>query len=201
MIEAIVAGIRATSPTEAVSVVLGFAYSLLAVKRSRWCWVAGGAGSALLIYLSFAARLPMQALLQAYYVAMSVYGYWHWSHDAKDEGTRAVTVWPLRWHVLAWVAIVAVSALSARLLASRTQAAWPFLDSLTTWASLFATWLVARVKLENWLYWIVIDAISVLLYGEQGLVFVALLFAVYLVVSAVGFLTWLRTWRAHAQPT
>ena len=60
---------------------------------------------------------------------------------------------------------------------------------------------MAQVKLENWLYWIVFDAISVFLFAAQGLMFVALLFAVYLVVSAVGFVSWFRTWRAPAQPT
>ncbi|MEP7243777.1 MAG: nicotinamide riboside transporter PnuC [Gammaproteobacteria bacterium] len=199
MIEEILAGLRATSPLEAVSVVFGFAYSVLAVKRSRWCWVAGFISSAILIYLSWGAKLPMQACLQAYYVAMAVYGFWRWSRD-DGEGTRAVTTWPLKSHLIGWVVIVLVSVVSSRLLADQTQAAWPFLDSLTTWGSLLATWLVTQLKLENWLYWIAMDCISVFLFASQGLMFVALLFAVYLVVSSVGFVTWFKTWRASAQP-
>jgi nicotinamide mononucleotide transporter len=200
LVDAIMAGLAATTPLEAASVVLGFAYSLLAVKRSRWCWVAGGLGSAILIYLAAGARLPMQAALQAYYVAMSVYGFWHWSR-AEGEATREVTTWPLRNHVLAWVAVVIVSAITARWLASQTLAAWPFLDSLTTWGSLFATWLVARVKLENWLYWIAIDSVLTFLFAVQGLYFVALLSAVYLVVAVVGFLKWLKTYRTPVPAT
>ncbi len=200
MIESIVAGFAATTPLEVVSVVLGFLYSVLAVQRTRWCWVAGGLSSALLIYLAARARLPMQATLQAFYVVMSVYGFWRWSRQ-RGEATRAVTTLPLRVHLIAWVVILIVAAASSRWLAAQTQAAWPLLDSLTTWASLFATWLVAQVKLENWLYWIVVDSISVFLFGAQGLVFVALLFAAYLVVSAVGFVTWLKTYRAHAPAT
>jgi nicotinamide mononucleotide transporter len=200
MIESIIAGLAATTPPEAVSVVLGFAYSVLAVKRSRWCWMAGGASSAILIYLAWGAKLPMQACLQAYYVAMAVYGFWRWSRD-QGEATRAVTTWPLKAHLLSWAVILAISALSSKFLSGQTQAAWPFLDSLTTWGSLLATWLVTQVKLENWLYWIAMDAISVFLFASQGLAFVALLFAAYLVVSAVGWVAWFRTWRAHAQPT
>jgi nicotinamide mononucleotide transporter len=200
VIESVLAGLAATTPLEGVSVVLGIAYALLAVKRNRWCWVAGGLGAAILVYLSWVARLPMQAALQAYYAAMGIYGFWRWSR-AEGEATRAVTTLPLKMHLLAWAGVLTVSAISSWLLAGKTQAAWPFLDSLTTYGSLFATWLVAQVKLENWLYWIVLDAISVFLYGAQGLMFVALLFVVYLVVAAVGFLAWFRTWRAHAQPT
>ena len=196
----VIAGLKATSPLEAVSVVFGFAYSVLAILRTRWCWVAAFISSAALIYLSWVSRLPMQASLQAYYVAMALYGFWHWS---KDEGkaARAVTTWPLLNHGIGWVAILLVSLISSRVLAGQTQAAWPFLDSLTTWGSLFATWLIAQVKLENWLYFLVFDAISVYLFVAQGLTFVALLFVAYLIVAAVGFFSWFRTWRAAAQPT
>jgi len=200
VIESILSGLAATTPVEGVSVVLGLLYSILAVKRSRWCWVAGGLGSAILVYLSWVAKLPMQAALQVYYTGMGVYGFWRWS-QVEGEATPAVSTLPLAKHVIAWAAILIVTAISSRYLAGQTQAAWPFLDSLTTWGSLFATWLVAQVKLENWLYWIVFDAISMFLFAAQGLMFVALLFAVYLVVAAVGFFTWFRTWRAHAQPT
>jgi nicotinamide mononucleotide transporter len=197
----VITGLKATTPLEAVSVVFGFAYTVLAVKRTRWCWVAALLSSAPLVYLAWVSRLPMQAALQAYYVAMAVYGFWHWSRDA-GKATRAVTTWPAVNHAIAWAAILVVSyAWSRFFLAGQTQAAWPFLDSLTTFGSLVATWLMAQVKLENWFYWIVLDAISVFLFATQGLMLVALLFTAYLVLSAIGFFTWFRTWRTAVQPT
>ena len=188
-------GLLATSPAEAASVVLALAYAVLAIRRSRWCWVTGGLSSAIMIYLYLDRRLPMQAALQVYYVVISVYGWWHWTREEQIQGTLAVSTWPLRWHLAACAAVVLISALTARWLATQTQAAWPFLDSLTTWGSLYATWLQARVKLENWLYWICIDSVLGFLFGTQGLYFVALLSVVYLGVSAVGFIRWLKTYR------
>jgi nicotinamide mononucleotide transporter len=79
-----------------------------------------------------------------------------------------------------------------------SQAAWPFLDSLVMWGSLLATWLTAQVKLENWLYWIAFDSIAIFLYASQKLVFIALLFAAYLVIAAVGYITWLKSRRVPA---
>jgi len=193
--DAIWSGLVATSPAEAVSVALGLAYSVLAIRRSRWCWVTGGLSSAIMIYLSLNARLPMQAALQVYYVVISVYGWWYWTREEEAQGTLLVSTWPLRKHLAACVAVVLISALTARWLATQTQAAWPFLDSLTTWGSLYATWLQARVKLENWLYWICIDSVLAFLFGTQGLYFVALLSVLYLGFSAVGFIKWLRTYR------
>jgi len=192
--DAIWSGLVATSPAEAVSVALGLAYAVLAIRKSRWCWVAGGVSSAIMIYLSLVARLPMQAALQVYYVVISVYGWWHWTREQESQGMLAVTTWPIRWHLAACAGVVLMSALTARWL-SNTQAAWPFLDSLTTWGSLYATWLQARVKLENWLYWICIDSVLGFLFGTQGLYFVALLSVVYLGFSAVGFIRWLKTYR------
>ena len=192
--DAIWSGLVATSPAEAVSVALGLAYAVLAIRKSRWCWVAGGVSSAIMIYLSLVARLPMQAALQVYYVVISVYGWWHWTREEESQGMLAVTTWPIRWHLAACAGVVLMSALTARWL-SHTQAAWPFLDSLTTWGSLYATWLQARVKLENWLYWICIDSVLGFLFGTQGLYFVALLSVVYLGFSAVGFIRWLKTYR------
>lgn len=195
VIDAAWSGLVATSPAEAVSVALGLAYAVLAIRRSRWCWVTGGLSSAIMIYLSLHARLPMQAALQVYYVVISAYGWWYWTREEEAQGTLVVSTWPLHLHVLACAATVLISALTARWLASQTQAAWPFLDSLTTWGSLYATWLQARVKLENWLYWLFIDSILAFLFGTQGLYLFALLSVVYLGVSAVGFLRWLKTYR------
>ena len=61
--------------------------------------------------------------------------------------------------------------------------------------SLSAAWLTARGKLENWLYWIAIDAVQAWLYTAQGLAFTAFLFLVYLVIASVGFIEWSKTYR------
>jgi nicotinamide mononucleotide transporter len=196
LIDSVLEGLRNTSTPEAVSVVFGLLYSILAVVRTRWCWAAGGISSAILVVLSWKAKLPMQALLQAYYVGMAVYGFWHWSRESGKN--TEVTFWPLRAHAIALAAVVLVSVLNARFVLNDTEAAWPFLDSLVMCGSLLATWLTAQVKLENWLYWIVFDAIGIFLYAWQGLMFVALLLTAYLIISAVGFFTWLRSRRVVA---
>jgi nicotinamide mononucleotide transporter len=193
--DGVVAGLLATRTSEAVSSLLGLAYSVLAIWRSRWCWIAGGISSALLVYLALDARLPMQSALNVYYVVVSVYGWWHWTREEDTHGNIVVGVWPVGLHLAACIGIAAISWLTARWLVAETQAAWPFLDSLTTWGSLFATWLAARVKLENWLYWLVIDSLLVLLFAAQGLYFIALLSVLYVGFSVVGFVRWLRTYR------
>lgn len=201
MLQSIIDGLLATTPLEAVSVLLGIAYLLLAVRRNRLCWVAGGSSAAIMIYLSAVRGLPMQAALQAYYVGMSVYGFWRWQEQATHS-MRPVTTMPAWSHFAAWLAIAAISAVSARgLLMTGANAAWPFLDSLTTWGSLYTTWLVAQMKLENWIYWIGINSLLAFLFAEQGLMLWALLSAAYVVMSVVGFGSWLKAYRVRVPAT
>jgi nicotinamide mononucleotide transporter len=178
-----------------VAVVLGLAYVLLAARRSRWCWVAGALSSLILAVLAWQARLPMQAALNIWYVLMSAYGWYHWS---RESGT-VIRLWPAWKHLAGVATSLILAAFAASWLSSGTQAAWPYLDSATTLLSLLATWLVARMVLENWIYWIVIDAALVFLFAAQGLVFVALQFVIYLVVAVAGFISWIRLYRQQSR--
>jgi nicotinamide mononucleotide transporter len=196
MIDGLLAELRATTALEAVAALLGLLYVTLIVRRQRAGWIAGAVSSAIYVYLAYAARLPMQALLQAWYVLMGVYGWYSWTRNAAQEGGR-IRLWRPGRHLLAIAGIVAVSALTARLLAAETHAAWPWIDSLTTWTSVFATWLVTRMHLENWLYWMVNDLLTVFLFGAQSHPLTALLYVIFLGFSVAGFLAWRRQYRSQ----
>ncbi|MEZ5498764.1 MAG: nicotinamide riboside transporter PnuC [Steroidobacteraceae bacterium] len=201
MIEQVLAGLAATTAAEAVSVLLGIVYALLAVRQNRYCWIAGGLSSAILVYLSAQALLPMQAVLQSYYVLIAIYGYWRWSRASTGAaGDNQISVWPAAYHLLAVALIAAAALFFAEKLVSVTPAAWPHLDIATTLASLLASWFVTQMKLENWLYWIVIDLLSVVMYAAQGLMFVAFLYVAFLCIACVGFFTWLKRYRLQSLP-
>jgi len=82
----------------------------------------------------------------------------------------------------------------------RTDAAFPFLDSFTTIAAVVATYMVANKILENWVYWFVIDGISVYLYQARELYVTSLLFVLYLVLIFIGFHRWWFDWRGQDAP-
>ena len=175
----------------------GVAYAVLAARRNRLCWIAGAVSSMCAAVLSGVNKLPMQAALQVFYVGMSVYGWWSWSRSSSN-GELTVGVWPLRWHVVAGLVLVAASLLSAYLLMPSNMAAWPLLDSLTTWFSLLATWLAARARLENWLYWIVINGVMVYLFYAQEVWGMAVLSVLLMGIAVSGFVAWRRRYRAQA---
>lgn len=197
MIDALLRELYATSAAEFVAVVLGVSYVLLILKCNRLGWLAGAASSIIYVYLAARAHLPMQSVLQFYYVVMSVYGWRNWTRAQQQQG-GGIGRWPVRNHVLALLAIALLSALTAQWLRRETHAAWPYLDSMTTWISLFATWLIARLKLENWLYWIAADSVMVYLFAAQGYPFTAALFLTYMVIAVFGFREWLHKYRLQS---
>jgi nicotinamide mononucleotide transporter len=183
-------GLANTVPAEWIADVTGVLYALLVMWRRRLGWVFGGVSSLILAVLTWQARLPMQALLQVSYVLAAVYGWWSWS---RPGNARPISVWHWRGHLAAIAGCVLVSLLLSKLLTQ--DSAFPFLDSLVFCTGMLATWLLARVHLENWAYWILIDATSIYLCIKQGLVAVAQLFVVYLCIAVVGLAGWWKTWR------
>jgi nicotinamide mononucleotide transporter len=182
-----------------VALATGVAYAVLAARRNRLCWIAGAVSSACAAVLAGLNKLPMQAGLQVFYVAMSVYGWWSWRRSVSD-GELIVGVWPLGWHLGAALVLAVLSLVTAYWLRPANVAAWPLLDSLTTWFSLLATWLAARARIENWLYWVVINAIMVFLFYAQEVWGMALLSVFLMVIAIGGFMSWRRRFRLQGAP-
>ena len=190
----IVASSRWRDAAEIVAVMLAIAYLVLAIRENVLCWLAAFLSSALYLAVFFAARLYMESVLQVFYAAMAVYGYRQWRYGGAQHSGLAITTWSLRRHALA-LGIVAVASLAIGGLMSRTNAAFPFVDAFTTSGAIVTTYMVARKILENWLYWFVIDGVSVFLYMARDLNFTAALFVLYLVLIVIGFTRWHREWR------
>lgn len=185
----------ATSTWELLAVLLAIAYLLLALRENSLCWYCALASTAIFTGLFWDVSLLMESALNVYYMAMAVYGWWQWrgSKGAETNSGKSairISVWPLRNHLLAWSVIAGLTLISGNLLANNTTAALPYLDSFTTWGSVLTTWMVTQKILENWLYWIVIDAISIVLYIDRGLHLTSLLFVAYVIIVVFGFFAW-----------
>jgi nicotinamide mononucleotide transporter len=183
------------SIAEACAVALAVAYLILAIRQNVLCWLAAFVSSLIYLTVFYTAQLYMESALQIFYAAMAAYGYWQWTRGGTDASGLRITIWSLRQHANALTLILTAS-LSFGYLMSRTDAAFPYVDSFTTVAAIVTTYMVARKVLENWLYWFVIDSVSVYVYLERGLTLTALLFVVYLVLIVIGWRRWWIDWRA-----
>lgn len=185
--------VSALSLWEALAVLLALAYVILAARESLWCWPAAFFSTAIYTAIFWQVALLMESVLNVYYMAMAVYGFWRWQQGRNHHSD--IVRWPWQRHAL-WLTGLAIVALACGyVMANYTHAAFPWLDSATTVCAIFATWLVAQKVLENWLYWIVIDAVSIYLYLQKGLYLTSALFVLYVLLAAWGY----RVWRNHYQ--
>ena len=181
-----------TSWIELLAAALAVAYLLLAIGQRLSCWFAAFISSVLYVWVLFNARLYMESVLNAYYAAMAVYGFWQWQHG-KGGGALTVNRWPVAHHAFAALGIVALSLVTAFFLRRYTPAAMPFPDSMVAWGSVFATFLVARKVYENWYWWLLIDSVSMCLYYTRHLYATTLLFGLYLILIVIGMREWRRS--------
>jgi nicotinamide mononucleotide transporter len=183
---------RDTSGAEIIAAALAVAYLVLAIRQRLECWFAAFASSCLYVWVLFGARLYMESALNAFYAAMAVYGFWQWQ-QGRGGSALAVCRWPIARHVAGGLGVIALSVVSSYYLRRFTPAAWPFVDSMVTWSSVFATFLVARKVYENWHWWLVIDSVSLCLYISRRLYLTMLLFGLYLVLIVIGMRQWRRS--------
>lgn len=194
------------TPVEFAAVLTSIAYAWLAARNQIWCWFFGILSSALTLYaLYFYFQLYAESLLQIYYIGMAIYGYFTWSKggryssdhtiDSSAMDEKPIEIWSIQKHVWLIIGGIVLTGLMGRFLAAYTAAASTYLDSFTTVFAILATVMTARRVLENWLYWIVIDSISIYLYATRGGYFFAFLFLAYTFIALMGFINWQKQFR------
>jgi len=194
---------------EIIAVLASLAYVILASREHSGCWPAGILGSSIYVIVFFQYKLYMDSALNIFYVVMAVYGWLMWKNRqpeidlvaAAPKNTTTIKQWHAIKHINAIAVILLLSALSGFYLDNYTDAAYPYFDSLTTWSSFLATWMVVNKILETWLYWIVIDAASIYLYINKELYFTALLFGLYVIIATYGYLHWKKLYQNNTHET
>ena len=174
---------------ESIAVLFSVLYVILATKQNIWCWAAAGISVALYIYICFSAQLFPETGLQVFYLIMAFYGYYNW---AKKEQDLQITQWSAGKHLTLIITGAIITFLMGFYFATYTSAKMPIVDSFTTVFSVIATYMVVKKILGNWLYWIVIDTVSVYLFYSRDLHLTSLLFIVYTIIAVFGYFSWMK---------
>lgn len=197
----ILSGFTAMSHWEYIAVALSMAYLLLAIKENLWCWPAAFFSTLIYTIMYWNGALLMESLLNFYYMYMAVFGWVVWRKGKANQAQRLITSWPVNRHIILIVLTTFVSLAIGYVMQNYTHADFAYLDSFTTCFAVVTTYLVAKKVLENWLYWIVIDAASMYLYYEKGYYPTLVLFVFYTVMAAWGFKTWYEEYeQSQAKP-
>ena len=179
---------------ETLAVALGISYLLLAMCENSLCWYCAFFSTAIYVYIFGDVSLYMESALNVYYMGMAVYGWLQWQKGGANHSGVEIVRWTAKHHIICILVILIASVISGYLLSVNTDARLPYLDSFTTWASVLTTVMVARKVLENWLYWIVINSVSIYLYIDRDLDQTAAMFTLYLVLSVLGYVVWKKNY-------
>ena len=168
----------------------------LLIKQNIWTWPLGIAYTLASLYIFFTAKLYADFSLHIFFLVMSFYGWYYWlqgknGHDPElpvsNEGKK----------VLAYSIFICVLAinLTGNLFTTYTDADLPYWDNTTSIFSILAIWLQGRKKIECWIFWLIIDILSVGIYFYKELYLYSLLYLIYVVMAFLGYKAWRESYR------
>lgn len=180
-----------TNWIEITGAILSLIYLSLSIRQKSSLWFYGIIASLFYALIFFQSGLYADMSLQFYYVLISIYGWFNWKKGHSDSGetlatndlTKRLTIYLIIFTGLIYIVYYLI-------LSKFTDSNVPKIDSLVGAMSVVATWMLARKLIENWLVWIVVDAICVGLYIYKGLYPTAILFVIYSLLAIVGYWEW-----------
>lgn len=183
------------------ALIVGLVYLLLEYRASIYVWIAGIIMPAVDLFLYWDAGLYGDFGLAVYYLLASIYGFIAWKFWKKESTTEEmpITRFPMRLLLPVTVVFLVVWGLVWAFLQYWTNSTVPVTDSLTNALSIIGMWMLARKYVEQWIVWIVADAIYVWLYAYKGLPFKASLYTFYIIIAFFGIRAWKQKMNAQKQ--
>jgi nicotinamide mononucleotide transporter len=189
-----------TDPLEIAATALTLVCVILAVKRSLWQFPTGILGTGLGFFVFWNATLYSSAVLQPVFILAQVYGWWFW---LRGDNSRAPPIreTPLPLVAGACLGALALAALGAWALEAMTPARMAMWDAAILALSIVAQVLLSLKRIETWPVWVVVNALSVYVYGSQGLWLYTGLYAFFFFNAFWGWWEWRKELRSYPQPS
>lgn len=177
-----------------LTTVLGLIYIWLEYRAHIALWVVGIVMPALDIYLYWSHGLYGDAGMACYYTIAAVYGFavWKFKKTKKAKEELPISHMPGRLYLPAAVFFVAAWAATYYILITWTNSTVPLLDSFTNALSFVGLWALAHKYIEQWGFWILVDAVCCVLYVQKGIPFKAMLYGLYVIIAIAGYFKWKR---------
>jgi nicotinamide mononucleotide transporter len=179
---------------EVLAVITGLLYVVYTIRENILLWLFGIISSGLYIWVFYKAGIYAYSLLYLYYVLIGFYGWYNWSVKHEESEKKGLN---LRIHKasprMLWFYMLITGIITLPifyLLEKIVGSDLALADAFLTSAGIVATWMLTQKVLEQWLFWIVIDLLSIFLMIYKGLYPSAVLFLVYSLLAVKGFIAW-----------
>ena len=179
---------------EIIAVFLGISSVWFSKNNNSLVFPTGMISTAIFIYLLYKWVLLGDMIINAYYFVMSIYGWYIWTRKKDNSVTQITSINSKEKKVSI---IIFVSSLMFIYLVyvyfDKWDSVTAYIDNLTTAIFFVGMWLMAKRKIENWIFWIVGDIISVPLYFYKGLTFTSLQYLIFTFIAIAGYYSWKKT--------
>lgn len=180
---------------EIVAVIFGFLSVWYSKQENILVYPTGIISTVIFVYLLWQWQLLGDMMINFYYASMSIYGWYVWTRKVDAVHFTPVTRTTLKEKI--WSFLIFASTLFfvyAVYVAFDKWNSWTaYVDTITTAIFFVGMWLMARKKIENWIYWIIGDLISVPLYFYKGLTFTSLQYFLFTIIAVFGYFAWKRS--------
>ncbi len=180
---------------EMFGVFFGFLSVWYSMRENILVFPTGIISTGIFVYILLVFGLLGDMLINAYYFAMSIYGWYVWTR--KVDATHFIPITKTtskerKWSAILFVATI-VFVMMVYIFFDKLDSWTSYVDSFTTAIFFVGMWLMARKKIENWIYWIIGDIISVPLYLYKGLIFTSLQYFLFTIIAIFGYLAWKKS--------
>ena len=176
---------------EILAVIFGFFSVWFSKNNNVLVFPTGLVNTSIFVYLLFKWELLGDMIINAYYFIVSIYGWYYWTRKNKEEYTPITKINISEKKFISLIAIL--SCLFVSLMYSyfdKWSGVVSYIDILTTSIFFVGMWLMAKRKIESWIYWIIGDIISVPLYLYKGLAFTSFQYFIFTFIAIAGYYKW-----------
>jgi len=187
---------------ELIAVIFGFLSVWYAKQENILVYPTGIVSTLIFVYLLWQWGLLGDMMINAYYFSMSIYGWYIWTRKVDSEHVTPITYMSKKEHMVSAVIFLAtlVFVYSVYEFFDKWTSWMAYVDTITTAIFFVGMWLMARKKIENWIYWIIGDIISVPLYFYKGLTLTSFQYLLFTIIAVYGYIAWKKSLHKNLQP-
>ena len=177
---------------ELIGVFFGLCSVWYAKKDSIWVFPTGLISTSIYAYLLWQWSLLGDSMINVYYFIMSIYGWYHWTRKKDNTDEFPISTMNGKDRVIAVIffTLTIVFVVVVYLYFNKFTIWYSYLDTLLTAIFFVGMWLMAKRKIENWIFWIIGDLLSIPLYFAKGYTFTSFQYIIFTIIAVYGFLEW-----------
>ena len=177
---------------ELFAVIMNISSVVYAKQNNILVYPTGLIGTGIFVYILLNFSLLGDTIINAYFFSMSIYGWYFWSRKKDEVFVNQVST--INRNEIKYLFILAISSLIFIYFVYDYFDKWnnwtAYVDNITTAIFFVAMWLMARRKIESWIFWIIGDLITVPLYFYKGLTISSIQYIIFLILAVLGYISW-----------